>query len=208
VRAPLSGLWSVRPARWPAPGLCRPPASRGPVLAIADIAKGVTSVGVQLVKYPLRPLNGAGRVRRRGHWVPSAVRRSCHVLSPHWRAGLIAGISLPDRDEAVCHLADTTSVCCLHRHCVSDLSSRLGLRTGPITDSGRPTVRVKELTERHQSALATRLSRHHNHRGQRANGCYRATRPGLRRWWPPRRGGSAAASGRCGRQGRPDPGEP
>jgi hypothetical protein len=47
----------------------------------------VTPVGVQLVKYTLRLLNGAGWLtlvaRRSGHFMPGAGTRSCHVVSPH-----------------------------------------------------------------------------------------------------------------------------
>lgn len=66
------------------------------VLAIADTAKSVMPVGVQLVKYTLRPLHGAGGPAlgtwRRRHFMPGAVMRSGHVLSPYRRAGLIAGV--------------------------------------------------------------------------------------------------------------------
>jgi hypothetical protein len=45
----------------------------------------------------------------------------------HWQADLIAGISLPGRDVAVCQLADTT-VARWHRQCASRLARlELGL---------------------------------------------------------------------------------
>ena len=71
-------------ARWPSyPGAENLSSRAAP--AIADTAKSVTPVGVQLVKYALRLLNGAGWptpvARRSDHFVSGAVTRSCHVLS-------------------------------------------------------------------------------------------------------------------------------
>jgi hypothetical protein len=81
---------------------------------IADTAQSVTPVAVQLVKYALRPLSGAGWPALEAPRCPviACLALPCVLvmLSPHQHAGLIAGISLPDHDVAVCHLADT-AVC-------------------------------------------------------------------------------------------------
>jgi hypothetical protein len=51
---------------------------------IADTAQGVTPVAVQLVKYALRPLRGAGwpalEAPLPGHFMPGVAMRSCHAL--------------------------------------------------------------------------------------------------------------------------------